>query len=178
MRLRFEPGDQATKYDDWAFFREEFRHVAGGSHGVDCVCISGEACWLIEIKALARRVGEDSGLKIADTIRRAAEQVRDTLAGLAAARVLATGAEEQFARAVFDVPNWRVALHLEQTDVTSRLHRTPYDPTDVTQKLRQQVRAVDAQAVVVDSSRAANPSNAAVPWRASTDPASDRRRHE
>ena len=164
MRLRFEAGDLAAKYDTWVFYREEFRHVAGGSRGVDGVCVSGGECWLIEIKALARQVGEDSNLKLTDTIRRAATQVRDTLAGLAAARVAAKDVEGDVARAAFRARNWRVAMHLEQSDRTSRMHPTPYDPADATQKLRQLVRAVDTEAVVVDTSGAKNPSNAVVPW--------------
>ena len=166
VRLRFEPGDVATKYDDWGFFRDKFRHMAGGSHGVDGVCISGEHCWLVEIKSLARQVGEDSNLRITDTIRQAATQVRDTLAGLAAATASATGDELNFAKAALRLGRWRIALHLEQMDRTSKMHPTPYDLADTTQKLRQLVHPVDSQAVVVDSSGMGNPSNSVVPWKA------------
>ena len=166
IRLRFAPGDLAEKYDDCAFFRDEFRHVAGGSHGVDGVCVSGGDCWLIEIKSLARKVGEDSSLKITDTIRRAAAQVRDTLAGLAAAARNARGEERAFAVRALQATALRVALHLDQADRTSALHPTPYDVADATTKLRQLVHPIDRNAVVVDCSGDGNPSNARVPWKA------------
>lgn len=164
VRLHFAPGDRAAKYDDWAFFRHTFRQMAGGSHGVDAICVSGACCWLIEIKSLARQVGEDLNPKITDTIRRAAIQTRDTLAGLAAAAASAKDAESRFAKEALRVQHWRVALHLQQADRTSRMHPTPYDRADATQKLRQLVRPVDSRAVVVDTSGTENPSNSVVPW--------------
>lgn len=164
--LRFGPHDRIARYDDWTFFRAEFRHTAGGSGGVDGVCITREHCWLIEIKARARLVGDDYGLKVTDAIVWAASQIRDTLAGLAAAARNARGEERAFAVLATAAKAWRVALHLEQGDRTSALHPMPYDLADATMKLRQLVHPIDRNAVVVDSTGDRNPSNARVPWEA------------
>ena len=87
-----------------------------------------------------------------------AGKVRDTLAGLAAARMNATGSEKEEARRALNQPRWRVALHLEQVEQPSRLRPTIADPASVRTELRKAVKAIDARAVVVDSQ------SAHVPW--------------
>ncbi len=150
------------QYDKSSFFNT-FRNVAN-SRGVDFACVHRSECWFIEVRERARAVGEDYPERIRDSLRTAAEQVRDTLAGLAAASRNAAGEEGEFAASAFTTRRWRVAVHLEQRDKTSRLHRQPCDPADATTKLRQLVLAMDPQALVVDSSGAHNPANELVPW--------------
>ena len=163
VRLTFKDGCQVEKYDEWCFFRDAFRHTAGGSRGVDVLCLRDGTCWLIEVKQRARIVGENYGGKILDLIGDVARQVRDTLAGLAAARTRAEGTEREFARRALIAENWRVVLHLEQKDRTSRLRPEPYALSSVRSALRKpdSAGAVDPNAQVVNS---ATP--AVGPWTA------------
>ena len=41
---------QASKYDDWSFYRKQFQAVAGESKAVDILCVKCNTSWLIEIK--------------------------------------------------------------------------------------------------------------------------------
>lgn len=171
VRLEFEEASHVTRYDEWSFFRERFKNVAGGSRGVDVVCVAHDTSWLVEVKQRTRYVGDVSMGRFEDAIADASEQARDTLAGLAVAARSADGEERRFATEALRTERWRVALHLEQADKTSRLHPQPYDVLDATNKLRQLVRAIDPRAVVVDSSNT-NPNNAHVPWKGRRSPTS------
>ena len=164
--LSFENGAKAQKYDESRFYREAFSSTAGGSGGVDVVCLAREACWLVEIKEIRRNLAEDRGLhdlKIQDTLGRAAIQVRDTLSGLATARLRAVGEDREFAREAFSAGKWRVVVHFDQRDSrTSRLR--PHGAVSLASlrsKLRKigSVGAIDPRAVAMDST-----SPAEVPW--------------
>ena len=152
--FHFEDTCEFQKYDDGPFFRNAFRLTAGGSKGVDFVCVQGDVCWLIEVKKRIRRVEEeeDADLKNVDLIRVVSEKVRDSLAGLATATVRAEGDEREFARKVFSAGTWRVVLHMEQEDKTSALRRRPVPIPSMRSKLRQRtaVGVVDPKAEVVD----------------------------
>ena len=50
LTFSFKDGCQASKYDDWSFYRKQFQAVAGESKAVDILCIKGNTSWLIEIK--------------------------------------------------------------------------------------------------------------------------------
>ena len=41
---------ETGKYDDWAFYRNQFRSVADGSKAVDVLCLAHDVAWLVEIK--------------------------------------------------------------------------------------------------------------------------------
>ncbi|MYH15284.1 MAG: hypothetical protein F4149_08925 [Gammaproteobacteria bacterium] len=162
LTFRFPKGCQASKYDDWAFYRNQFQSVAKGCKAVDIVCITADACWLLEIKDYR----QDNRTKAIDIAQQLATKVRDTLAGLASAAKNANSTEErQFAhQAVASSRRWRVALHLEQPATPRRLWPTPIDQSNMLKKLRtKSLKAVDAHPVIYD--RNTLPSK--VPWTVS-----------
>ena len=79
---------QASKYDDWPFYRNQFQAVAGASKAVDILCVEcntsrrerrmASTAWLIEIKDYRQHTRKKC-IDIADDLAR---KVRDTLAGL------------------------------------------------------------------------------------------------
>lgn len=152
LRFRFLDDCQASKYDDWAFYRNQFQSVAKGSKAVDIVCITADACWLVEVKDYRRH----PRTKAIDIGHELATKVRDTLAGLASAAKNANNPlERQIARkAMASSRRWRVALHLEQTATLNRLRPTPIDTSKLLQKLqgKELLKAVDAHPVISDRS--------------------------
>ena len=122
------------KYDEWSFYRNQFQSVAGGSKAVDILCLEDDAAWLVEIKDY-RRHPRTKSIALCDEV---AIKVRDTLSGLAAASANANNPDEQaLARRALAMRRWRVALHLEQTNVASRLRPIAVDPANMKKKLRQ-----------------------------------------
>ena len=169
--LSFDEGSRVLKYDESQYFREKFSKTAGGSKGVDAVCLAKGACWLVEIKEIQHRLSDDSGLhglKIQRALNDAALQVRDTMAGLAAARTCADSDERQFSQEALATGNWRVVVHMEQSDArTSRLRPQAVSLASVQSKIRKAnlVGAIDPRAIVVDST-----SGQSVPWRTTSLP--------
>ena len=153
LEFTFPQGCTASKYDDWAFYRNRFGKIAK-SKAVDFLCVHGGCAWLIEVKDYRH----SPRTKPSEIHAEVTGKVRDTLAGLAAARMNATGSEKEEARRALNQPRWRVALHLEQVEQPSRLRPTIADPASVRTELRKAVKAIDARAVVVDSQ------SAHVPW--------------
>ena len=166
VQMFFEEGSRVLKYDDSQYFKQHFRHTAGGSRAVDAVCIARAACWLVEIKEIQRSLSDDPGLhdlKIQRGLKDAALQVRDTLAGLTVAGVRADGAERQFAQEALATGNWRVVVHVEQRGARqSRLRPQAVSLVSVQSKMRKAefVGAIDPKARAVDSGCGQN-----VPWR-------------
>ena len=146
LEFSFPPECTASKYDEWAFYRNQFVNVAQ-SKAVDFLCIHDSCAWLVEVKdyRYAPRT------KPSEIHAEVAAKVRDTLAGLAAARMKAVDAEKQGARRALGRRRWRVALHLEQVQRPSRLKPIVADPADLCIKLRNALRAVDPRAAVIDS---------------------------
>ena len=149
---------QASKYDDWSFYRKQFQAVAGGSKAVDILCVEGDASWLIEIKDY-RQHNRTKPSSIADEL---AIKVRDTLAGLAAAAKVANEADQRkLAGKALATGKWRVVLHLEQPATPSRLRPRPIDPATVMKKLRtKKLKAIDAHPVICGRSTVPN----SIPW--------------
>lgn len=148
-RLRFDFGEscRAEKYDDWSFFRNPFQSTCGGAKAVDIICLSGNTCWLIEIKDYRqhkRTKPQDLGDEIAI-------KVRDTLAGLVAAKMNANDVSEQdFAKKAIQSKTIKVVLHLEQPEKQSKLFPRAIDPAAVKQSLKRQLRAIDAHPSIVN----------------------------
>ena len=160
---------QASKYDDWSFYRKQFQAVAGESKAVDILCVKGNTSWLIEIKDYRQHTRKKC-IDIADELAR---KVRDTLAGLAAAAKAANEADQrELAGKALATSEWRVVLHLEQPATVSRLRPTPIDSATVMQKLRtKKLKAIDAHPVICD--RSTVPSY--IPWKVSPQHLSSRR---
>ena len=147
---------RAGKYDDWSFYRSQFRSVAGGSKAVDILCLEDGVAWLVEIKDY-REHPRTKSIALCDEM---AIKVRDTLSGLAAASANANDAGEQaLARRALARRRWRVALHLEQPNVASRLRPRAIDPASMKSKLRKGLKAIDAHPAIVDRQRSHS-----VPW--------------
>lgn len=147
MTLTFPVGAQASKYDDWSHYRNQFNSAFGGTKAVDCVYAAPDTAWLIELKDY--RVHPRT--KAIDLPLEVAIKVRDTMAGLVSAGINANDAEErQLARLLLQKPRMRVVLHLEVPAKQSRLRRSPIDLIVVQQKLKQLIRSIDPHPVVVD----------------------------
>ena len=144
------------EYDDWSFYRNQFQSVAGGSKAVDVLCLADGVAWLVEIKDYRRH----PRTKLIDLCDEVAIKVRDTLSGLAAASANANDADEQtLARRALKMCRWRVALHLEQPNMASRLRPRAIDPASMKSKLRKGLKAIDAHPAIVDRQRSHS-----VPW--------------
>lgn len=159
LEFSFPDHCEASKYDDWAFYRNQFKSVAGGSKAVDVLCLTEDAAWLVEVKDYRQH----PRMKLTGLANEIAIKVRDTLSGLAAASANANDNEERaLARRVLAKRRWRVALHLEQPPVrSSRTRPRPFNVADVVLKLRSQLKPIDAHPVVLDrqTARAAD-----IPW--------------
>ena len=159
LTFSFPDHCEAGKYDDWAFYRNQFRSVAGGSKAVDVLCLADDAAWLVEIKDY-RAHSRTKTTALCDEV---AIKVRDTLSGLAAASANANDAGEQaLARRALAIRRWRVALHLEQPNESSRLRPIAFDPANMKKKLRQVLKAIDAHPAIVDRQG----SHPGIPWTA------------
>lgn len=148
-RLQFTFGALclAEKYDDWSFFRNQFQNTCGGAKAVDIVCLSRNTSWLIEIKDYrqhTRTKPQDIGDEVA-------LKVRDTLAGLVAAKMNANESDEKnFAKKILQSKSIKVVLHLEQPEKHSKLFPRAIDPAAVKQSLKRQLRAIDAHPSIVN----------------------------
>ena len=147
LKFSFPDHCEASKYDDWAFYRNQFKSVAGGSKAVDVLCLTEDATWLVEVKDYRQH----PRTKLTDLGDEIAIKVRDTLSGLAAASANANDNEERtLARRMLAKRRWRVALHLEQPRARSRLRPQPFDIANVELKLRGQLKPIDAHPLVLD----------------------------
>jgi len=147
LTFTFPAGSDASQYDDWAFYRNQFNKAFGGTKAVDIVYVDADQTWLIEIKdyrAHRRTKTVDFGDEIAF-------KVRDTLSGLIAGKCNANDANERrIARLAVQRRKLRVVLHLEQPVKHSKLFPKVVDPSKLVMKLKQKLSAVDAHPVVVD----------------------------
>ena len=151
LTFSFQDPCEASKYDNWSFYRKQFQSVAGGSKAVDVLCLVDDAAWLLEIKDY-RKHQRENPIPLGKEV---ALKVRDTLSGLAAACANANDDDEQkLARRALSTRRWRVALHLEQPDVASPLRPGgAFDLASVKSKLRKELKAIDAYPMVVDQRR-------------------------
>ena len=158
LKFSFPDHCEATKYDDWAFYRRQFQSVAGSSKAVDILCLAQDASWLVEIKDY-RHHPRTKPINLGDEV---ANKVRDTLAGLAAASANANDMDERgLAERALSKRQWRVALHLEQRAVlTSPLRPQAINPANVLKKLRMNLKAIDTQPVVLSLQRLGS----GIPW--------------
>jgi hypothetical protein len=146
----FRDHSDAKKYDAWAFYRQQFQNgCAEHNKAVDMICYKGGQAWFIEVKDY-RRPGSTT---VKDLPCEIATKVRDTLAGLVAARLRANNEEEKaFAKKVLTAYDLRVVVHLEQPAKTGRLWKRVIEPGKLVQKLRSLIKAIDPHPKVVDHS--------------------------
>lgn len=152
LTFTFPAGWDASKFDEWSFYRNQFQGICGGAKAIDILAIEQDCCWLIEIKDYRHRRRTKSG-HVAEEV---AAKVRDTLAALAAARVNANDATERAtAAAALRRNRIRVVLHLEAAGRRSRLFSPSLDVANVQQRLKQCVKPVDPHPRVCSSARMA-----------------------
>jgi hypothetical protein len=159
LAFTFVPGAIADHYDRWSFYRNQFQNgCAQDNKAVDLVCRFRQETWLIEVKDY-RTHARTKVIDLADEI---AAKVRDTLAGLVAARCNANDAKERdLARQLLSAKRIRVVLHLEQPVINSRLHpRGIIEPDKLKQKLRSKLKALDPHPMIASTR---NPA-LGVPW--------------
>jgi hypothetical protein len=151
LTFKFPATWQAVKYDGWSFYRNQFQSICGGAKAVDILAIAHDKClWAIEVKDQRQHPRS----KAADLADEVAFKVRDTLAGLFAARVNANDAgEQQFAGVALASGRIRVILHLEQPSKHSKLFPRAIDPANVKQKLKGLLKAIDPHTDVLEMGR-------------------------
>lgn len=154
LKFAFDDACVAAKYDDWSFFRNQFQSTCSGAKAVDIVCITKKVCWLIEVKDY-RRHQRTKPQVLGDEV---AMKVRDTLAGLVAAKMNANNADEKrFAKQALQSKAIKVVLHLEQPAKHSKLFPQAIDPAAVKQSLKRQLRAVDSHPSIVNKNTLSPP---------------------
>ena len=118
LQFQFPEGYDAVHYDEWAFYRNQFQNVAGGSKAVDFIYLDGAEKWLIEVKDY-RVYWRTKPSCLSEEL---AIKVRDNLAGIAAASCNANDPhEKQIAKRALRTGRWIVVLHLEQPRVVSKI---------------------------------------------------------
>ena len=149
LEFDFETGDgsMASQYDEWSFYRNQFVSVTKGTKAVDFIYVdkAHDITWFIEVKDY--RHPDTVVIKPSELADVVAQKVRDSLAGLAAARCNANDpAEREFSEAALRTSEIRVVLHMEQINLNHRF----IDPANVLTKLKQQIKAVDPHPAVVN----------------------------
>lgn len=141
FRFDFLTGWTWLKYDECTYYRCHFNGLAS-SKAVDLLALDPqrEALWMIEVKDYRRyRRTKPEGL-----FPEVARKVRDTLAGLAAGRVIANDTlSRQFAAEAMQASRLRVAFLLEQPQRPSKLFPQVIDPATAKTALKKALRAID-----------------------------------
>lgn len=134
---------QASKYDDWSFYRNQFVKQDNCIKAVDVLAISDHnTAFLIEVKDYRHPETE----KPSELPQAVAQKVLHTLAAMLPARLLANELiERELATAVLNCNALKVVLHIEQP----QRHQPVVDPADIKQKLRRLLKAVDSHPKVV-----------------------------
>lgn len=150
LTFDFPDGWNATKYDDWSFYRKHITRVEG-IKALDLLAMDPErTVWLIEVKDY-RRNARTNPSDLSDDV---ALKVYHTMAALLPASLNASSdADKQFARAVVRARKLRVVLHLEQPAKHSKLFPRAINPDNVQLRLRQLLKPVDAHPLVLETNR-------------------------
>ena len=159
LSFTFNSTVKASKYDAWSFYRNQFQNrCARDNKAVDLLCNETSTSWLIEVKDYR----QNPRTKPTDLADEVATKVRDTLAGLVAAKTQAVDANEQeFARNWLSTHKIRVVCHLEQPSKSSRLRPRVIEPDKLKQKLRTVLKAIDPHPIVTNTSDVSGK----VPWQ-------------
>lgn len=147
-----DDGSIALKYDESKFYVNHFEKIVPGTKAVDIVYIDRldkkSKTWLIEIKDY--RHPDTVKIKPSELCDAIAIKVKDTLAGLVAARINSNDNDDRlFAREALKSSAIRIVLHMEQNNKRIRL----IDPADMKLKLKQRLRSVDYHPLVTNAER-------------------------
>jgi len=150
LTFTFPSSWKVCKYDEWAFYRNQFSRMWSGIKAVDIIAIENRVIWLIEAKDY-RRQSRTKTLDLADEV---AQKVFCTLAAMLPAKVNASiASESQFSGEVTSGQRLRVVLHLEQPVKTSKLFPRAIDPSKIQLKLRGIIKPIDPHPMVVESTQ-------------------------
>ncbi len=170
LYFNFQKAIAAEKYDDWIHYRTVW-NKHGNQKAVDVVAMRRQAnpaaVYLIEAKDFRQLTGEPNRLHVAGLAEDVLKKVQGTLAGLAHAADFATAdTEREHAARAMNARTRRVVLHVEPYDRNGRYTRLfPANfPANVFQKLKQLVRAVDSNPLLVNMSNCARLN---LPWTVS-----------
>lgn len=150
QQFDFPSGWDATKYDDWRFYRDHFaKALGGGVKAVDVLALAPDSTlWFIEVKDY--RWPNPTIPLPSDLAKVVAQKIFCTSAALLPAATLAAIAHERvFAGQALGATTIRAVLHMEQPAPTSL--GPAISKADVLQKLRKLLRGIDPNAIVVDS---------------------------
>ncbi len=149
LKFKFNDEIKTSKFDDWSFYRNQFSKMANGIKAVDIIVVENKTVYLVEVKDYRGRLREKS-LDLATEIQ---IKVLSTLSAMIPASCNANDIDEkQFARQVCSSTKIRVVLHLEQSPSTSKLHPHIIYWSNLQQKLRKILKAVDPHPKVVNHS--------------------------
>lgn len=150
LTFQFPNAWQATKFDQWSFYRNQFQSVCGGAKAIDILALDpDDRLWTIEIKDYRQQRRTKTG-QLAEEV---ACKVRDSLAALVAAKINANDPEEKrLAQDALTAKEIRVILHLEQSMNPSKLFPR-INPANIHQKLKQLIKAIDPHPLVLESAR-------------------------
>lgn len=150
LAFSFPDSCKVSKYDDWAFYRNQFSTMWDGIKAVDLLVIEGQIIWFIEVKDYR----QTQRTKIMDLVEEVAQKVFCTLACMLPAKIHASDlAESHFAGEIVKGQQLRVVLHLEQPSKNSKLYPRVFDPSNVQLKLRTLIKPIDPHPIVVESTK-------------------------
>lgn len=150
LRFTFPDTWDASQFDGWSFYINQFQKVCGGTKAIDILALNSPCCWLIEIKDY-RQHPRTKSIDLAEEI---ATKVRDSLAALVADSMYANDdIEKSLAMAAVRCTRLRVVLHLEQPAKHSKLFPRAIDPANVRLRLRQLLKAIDPHPLVLEKNR-------------------------
>lgn len=162
ISFQFDDDWQVSKYDEWAFYKNQFSKIKSGIKSVDLIAISPSpdpVLWLIEAKDY-RTHSRTKHIPIQDEF---VQKVFDTLSALIPAKIRADQAEEkEIAKLATRAKKICLVLHLEQPTTHSKLRPRAINPADIYQKLRQSLKAIDPHPRVAESTNMQN-----LPWQVS-----------
>lgn len=147
----------ASKYDDWTYYQKHFRQIVSHTKAIDILAIDPhKTVWLIEVKDFRSHCRS----KKTPLPNEIAQKIKDSLAGLAGARFKANTLDEKtLAEEMFQCPEIKVVLHLEQPNKNSLLFPRVFDPANIQKKLKQLLKSVDPHPKVVERQNMQN-----LPW--------------
>lgn len=146
-------GPNAFEYDDSDFYRKQFDRLQY-TKGVDFVYVTKDAAWLIEVKDY--RMATEADPELRDKL---VQQVRDTLAGLAAANANTNRDDDSrnIAAMALSRRRWRVAFHLEGLDRFGAELRS-----NLQIELGNRLKSIDRRVVITS-----NDFQIGIPWKVS-----------
>lgn len=150
LTFTFPASWKACKYDEWAFYRNQFSKMWPGIKAVDLIAIDGQVVWFIEVKDYRQQ----SRTKTIDLAEEVAKKVFCTLAAILPAKSHASDSlEGDFARRIAAGQSLCVVLHLQQPMKHSKLFPRAIDPSKIQLKLRQIIKPIDPHPKVVESTQ-------------------------